>query len=101
MPFKLLGKASVPVTIPKCLADGEYLLRVEHIGLHSASALNGAQLYISCAQIYVSGGTGTYAPKNLVSIPGAYPQSDPGIVINIYYPVPKTYTPPGPPAETC
>ncbi|KAL1870538.1 hypothetical protein VTK73DRAFT_2577 [Phialemonium thermophilum] len=95
------GRTSVSVPIPACLADGEYLLRVEHIGLHSASAVGGAQLYISCAQISVNGGSGTYAPKNLVAFPGAYPANDPGLVINIYYPIPKSYTPPGPPAETC
>ncbi|KAK1767230.1 glycoside hydrolase family 61 protein [Phialemonium atrogriseum] len=95
------GAQSVSVTIPKCLADGEYLLRAEHIGLHSASAVGGAQLYISCAQISVSGGSGTYAPKNQVAFPGAYPATDPGLVINIYYPIPTSYTPPGPAAETC
>jgi hypothetical protein len=95
------GARSVSVTIPRCLKDGEYLLRAEHIGLHSAGSAGGAQFYISCAQISVSGGTGTYSPKNLVSFPGAYSATDPGIMINIYYPVPTRYTPPGPAAETC
>jgi hypothetical protein len=89
------------VTIPKCLADGDYLLRAEHIGLHSAGSVGGAQFYLSCAQLSVSGGTGTYAPKTLVSFPGAYAATDPGIKINIYYPIPTEYTPPGPAAETC
>ena len=87
--------------IPKCLADGDYLLRAEHIGLHSAGSAGGAQFYISCAQLHVSGGSGTYSPKSLVEFPGAYDPKDPGIMINIYYPVPKTYTPPGPAVETC
>ncbi|KAK0625525.1 glycoside hydrolase family 61 protein [Bombardia bombarda] len=95
------GAKSVSVTLPKCLKNGEYLLRAEHIGLHSAGSAGGAQFYISCAQISVSGGSGTYSPKNLVSFPGAYQATDPGIMINIYYPIPKSYTPPGPPAETC
>lgn len=95
------GAKSVSVTIPKCLADGEYLLRVEHIGLHSASSAGGAQFYLSCAQLSVSGGSGTWSPKNTVSFPGAYTATDPGIMINIYYPIPTSYTPPGPPAETC
>ncbi|KAK0712853.1 glycoside hydrolase [Lasiosphaeria miniovina] len=95
------GAKSVSVTIPKCLANGEYLLRAEHIGLHSAGSSGGAQFYISCAQLSVTGGSGTYSPKSLVSFPGAYAASDPGILINIYYPVPKSYTPPGPAAETC
>jgi len=94
-------KTTVDVTIPKCLANGDYLLRPEHVGLHSASQSQGAQFYLGCAQITVSGGTGTYSPKKLVSIPGAFTQSDPGILIDIWYPVPQNYTPPGPPAESC
>ncbi|KAK1752952.1 glycoside hydrolase [Echria macrotheca] len=95
------GARSVNVQIPKCLQDGDYLLRAEHVGLHSASSAGGAQFYISCAQITVSGGTGTYSPKNLVAIPGYLTATDPGIMINIYYPVPTSYTPPGPAVETC
>lgn len=94
------GKAAVNFVIPKCIEDGEYFLRIEHIGLHSAGSANGAQLYISCAQLSVSGGTGTYKP-NLMAFPGAYNPTDPGLMINIYYPVPKSYTPPGGPALTC
>ncbi|KAF4924623.1 Endo-beta-1,4-glucanase D [Colletotrichum viniferum] len=80
--------------IPRCLADGEYFLRVEHIALHSASSVGGARLYISCAQLRVSGGTGTYKP-NLMSFPGAYSPNDPGLVVNIYYPVLQNYKTPG------
>lgn len=44
-------------------APGEYLLRIEQIGLHSASAKGGAQFYISCAQIKVTGsGSGQFSP---------------------------------------
>ena len=95
------GVKSVSVTIPRCLQNGEYLLRAEHIGLHSAGSAGGAQFYISCAQLSVSGGSGTYSPKSLVSFPGAYKATDPGIMINIYYPVPTSYQPPGPAAESC
>lgn len=87
--------------IPRCLQNGDYLLRAEHIGLHSASSVGGAQFYISCAQLTVSGGSGTYNPRNIVSFPGAYQATHPGIMINIYYPVPTSYTPPGPDVETC
>ncbi|KAM7190082.1 glycoside hydrolase [Rhypophila sp. PSN 637] len=95
------GARSVTVTIPRCLQNGDYLLRAEHIGLHSAQSAGGAQYYISCAQISVNGGSGTYSPKNLVSFPGAYPATDPGVMINIYYPIPKSYRAPGPDPETC
>ncbi|CAG7846720.1 Probable endo-beta-1,4-glucanase D Short=Endoglucanase D; AltName: Full=Carboxymethylcellulase D; AltName: Full=Cellulase D; Flags: Precursor [Serendipita indica DSM 11827] len=89
------GKTSVSVTIPRSVPSGEYILRVEHIALHSASSTGGAQFYISCAQIKVTGG-GSGNPGPLVSFPGAYSASDPSILINIYYPVPTSYTPPGP-----
>ena len=98
---KQLGLRAVGVKIPQCLQNGDYLLRAEHIGLHSAGSAGGAQFYISCAQITVSGGSGTYSPKNLVSFPGAYSASDPGVLINIYYPIPKSYRAPGPDAESC
>ncbi|KAF2110125.1 glycoside hydrolase [Lophiotrema nucula] len=89
------GAKQVTVPIPKSLPSGEYLFRVEHIALHSAGSSGGAQFYISCAQLKVTGG-GSGSPSPLVSFPGAYKASDPGILINIYYPVPKSYTPPGP-----
>jgi plastocyanin len=89
------GKSQVTFTLPKSLPTGEYLVRVEHIGLHSAGSAGGAQFYISCAQIKVENG-GSGSPGPLVSFPGAYKASDPGIQINIYYPVPTSYTPPGP-----
>ncbi|RWA10363.1 hypothetical protein EKO27_g4746 [Xylaria grammica] len=109
------GLEIVEVTIPSCIAPGYYLLRVEHIGLHSAGQTNGAQFYQGCAQLYVSGsGTKTFSG---VSLPGAYSvriledgsrlfsagganlltqASDPGILINLYWPIPTSYTNPGP-----
>jgi hypothetical protein len=71
------------VTIPRNVPSGDYLLRIEHIALHGASQANGAQFYISCAQITVTGG-GSGSPSPLVSFPGAYSASDPGIKVNIY-----------------
>jgi hypothetical protein len=94
------GVKTVNVTLPSCLASGEYLLRVEHIGLHSAQQAGGAQFYIGCAQLSVKG-SGTYVPSSLVSLPGAYKASDPGIEIDIWYPVPTSYQDPGPAPMTC
>jgi hypothetical protein len=71
------------VKIPSSLPAGNYLLRVEHIALHSASSVNGAQLYISCAQLAVTGG-GSGSPYPLVAFPGAYKNTDAGLLINIY-----------------
>ncbi|KAH7079233.1 fungal cellulose binding domain-containing protein [Paraphoma chrysanthemicola] len=93
------GKTQVFLTLPKALPSGEYLVRVEHIALHSANAVGGAQFYLSCAQIKVNNG-GSGNPGPLVSFPGAYSASDPGILFKLYYPVPTSYTPPGPPVWT-
>ncbi|KAF3800410.1 Endoglucanase-4 [Colletotrichum gloeosporioides] len=92
--------------LPQCIAPGEYLLRVELLALHSAHTQNGAQFYISCANIKVTG-SGSLSPSSTVKFPGAYQQSDPSIFINIYGTggVPnnggKAYTAPGPRPVTC
>ncbi|KFY44241.1 hypothetical protein V495_03566 [Pseudogymnoascus sp. VKM F-4514 (FW-929)] len=66
-----------------------------HIALHSASTVNGAQFYISCAQLKISG-SGGGSPKPTIKLPGGYSATDPGILIGIYWPIPTTYTIPGP-----
>ncbi|KAF3064749.1 putative endo-beta-1,4-glucanase D [Daldinia childiae] len=95
------GKSEISFTIPQCLAEGDYLFRIEHVALHSASAAGGAQFYISCAQVHVSGGSGSAQPGGLVSFPGAYKATDPGIMINIYNNGGKEYQPAGPKVFTC
>lgn len=59
------------IDIPACIEDGQYLLRGELIALHSASSEAGAQLYMECAQINVTGGSGASTPET-VALPGAY-----------------------------
>ncbi|EPE27705.1 fungal cellulose binding containing protein [Glarea lozoyensis ATCC 20868] len=90
-----MGQTNINFKIPSATPSGEYLVRVESIALHSASGANGAQFYISCGQINVTGG-GSGKPTDLVAFPGAYKSSDPGIMLNIYYPVPTSYAMPGP-----
>ncbi|KAI0806265.1 glycoside hydrolase [Irpex lacteus] len=88
--FPSENQQSFTFTLPESLPSGQYLARVEHIALHSASTYGGAQFYISCAQLnVVNGGSGTPGP--LVSIPGVYTGYEPGILINIYSP-PKNLT---------
>jgi len=89
-----LNQGTVSVTIPKNVPSGDYLLRIEHIALHNAGQAGGAQFYLSCAQITVTGG-GSGTPSPLVSFPGAYSANDPGIRVNIYGGG-GSYTPPGP-----
>ena len=60
--------------------------------LHAASSYPGAQLYMECAQLQITGG-GSKSPAT-VSFPGAYKGTDAGIKINIYQTL-KNYTIPG------
>ncbi|KAH7127034.1 glycoside hydrolase [Dendryphion nanum] len=84
----------VDVKIPSDIQSGDYLVRAEVIALHTAGQSGGAQLYMSCYQVTVTGG-GSASPAT-VKFPGAYKSSDPGIQINIHAAVSK-YTVPGPP----
>ncbi|KAK7046444.1 lytic polysaccharide monooxygenase [Favolaschia claudopus] len=93
--FPTTGMSQIQFTIPPSLPSGQYLIRTEHIAIHSASYFGGAQFYIACAQVEVTGG-GSGSPGPLVSFPGAYTGNEPGILINIYYPIPTTYVQPGP-----
>ncbi|KAJ8697852.1 hypothetical protein PTI98_004624 [Pleurotus ostreatus] len=80
------GLTQFTFNLPSSLPSGQYLVRVEHIALHGASQFGGAQFYISCAQINVTnGGNGNPGPK--VPIPGVYTGNEPGILLNIYWPV--------------
>ncbi|KAG9103176.1 hypothetical protein FRC06_011876 [Ceratobasidium sp. 370] len=95
--YNAKGKATA--VIPKCIPSGNYFLRAEIIALHGASSYPGAQFYMECAQINVTGG-GSASPPT-VSFPGAYSGTDPGVKINIYYPPVTNYTIPGPRPFTC
>ncbi|KAI8965341.1 lytic polysaccharide monooxygenase [Daldinia sp. FL1419] len=91
------------IKIPECIEDGQYLLRAEMIALHGARSPNGAQLYMECAQINVTGGKATKKPTT-ASIPGIYKSNDPGLLIDIYNKPPGTSSPyqiPGPAVFTC
>lgn len=92
-PFKFTaeGLSTLSATIPRNTPSGEYLIRIEQIGLHVAGK---PQFYISCAQARVTGGGSGRPPT--VSIPGYVSMSDPGLSVNIYDPVPTSYKVPGP-----
>ncbi|KZV97912.1 cellulose-growth-specific protein [Exidia glandulosa HHB12029] len=85
------------ITIPSTVPAGNYLLRHETIALHSMPAQN----YPECAQIQITGSGNVPPPASiLVSFPGAYKQTDPGITIDIYSNAAltqTTYVIPGPP----
>jgi len=66
--------------IPTTLAPGNYLIRHEIIALHLATSFGGAEFYPACAQLRVGGSqTGGPQASELVSLPGAYSDNDPGI----------------------
>jgi cellulase len=70
-------------TMPSCVAPGQYLMRIELLALHSAYSSGGAQFYMSCANLQITG-SGTKTGDKTVKFPGAYSASDPGIMLNIY-----------------
>ncbi|TFY82510.1 hypothetical protein EWM64_g1501 [Hericium alpestre] len=86
--FPAQNLPGVNFTLPTALPSGQYLVRMEAIALHVAPTFGGAQFYLSCGQINVTGGgSGTPGPT----------VEEPGILINIYDPIPANYTQPGPP----
>ncbi|KAF1843404.1 lytic polysaccharide monooxygenase, partial [Cucurbitaria berberidis CBS 394.84] len=93
----LVDTLEATVTIPATLAPGEYLIRHELLALHQK---DNPQFYPECAQFTVTG-SGTIAPPSsaLVSFPGAYSATDPGVAFNIDSEEAKkatTYPIPGP-----
>lgn len=75
-----------------------YLIHRPCSALHAAGNYPGAQFYMECAQLRITGG-GSANPAT-VSFPGAYKGTDPGVKINIYQPL-NSYVIPGPPVFTC
>ncbi|TFK35278.1 glycoside hydrolase [Crucibulum laeve] len=92
--FTSLNQNTFMTRIPSSVPSGEYLVRIEQIGLH----LTGTpECFISCAQIKVqNGGNGS---PSMVSIPGYIPKDDPSVMVNIYDPV-TNYKTPGPSVYT-
>jgi len=75
---------SYTYTIPACLKKGYYLVRHEIIALHASWTYPGAQFYPGCHQLNVTGGGSVVPSTNLVSFPGAYKPTDPGITYDAY-----------------
>jgi cellulase len=80
-------------TIPEDIAPGDYLLRAEAIALHAASASGGAQHYVTCYQLTVTG-DGTATPAG-VKFPEAYSKTGEGLGFSIHAPL-SEYPAPGP-----
>ncbi|KAK6215679.1 fungal cellulose binding domain-containing protein [Colletotrichum tabaci] len=86
-------KNTVEFTVPKDTPNGEYLIRVEHIGVHGAH-VGQAEFYNSCAQVKITGG-GNGTPGPMIKFPGGYKKSDPSFNFSIYGGY-KAYPMPGP-----
>ncbi|KAK6515169.1 hypothetical protein TWF506_007514 [Arthrobotrys conoides] len=72
----------IAARIPANTPNGEYLVRVEHIGVHR-SHVNQPEHYVSCMQVKVTGG-GNGVPGPLVKFPGAYKATDGYANFSIY-----------------
>jgi hypothetical protein len=72
----------VAAKIPKDTPNGEYLVRVEHIGVHR-SHVNQPEHYVSCMQVKIQGGGGG-TPGPMAKFPGAYKATDPYANFSIY-----------------
>lgn len=72
----------IAATIPADTPSGEYLVRVEHIGIHR-SHVNQPEHYVSCVQVKVTGG-GSGSPSPTVKFPGAYKSTDEYANFSIY-----------------
>ncbi|KAG8624029.1 hypothetical protein KVT40_009005 [Elsinoe batatas] len=88
------NKDQANIKLPLNIAPGNYVLRHEIIALHSAFNLTGVQFYPQCINLKISGG-GNLQPEG-VPATKLYKQDEPGILINIYWPVPTKYPIPGP-----
>lgn len=88
------GLTNFTLDLPAELPAGEYLMRAEHVALHAAEEFEGAQYYMGCAQLSVTG-TGSGTPSPTAKIPGQYTGHEAGLIIDIYYPIPTNYTAPG------
>ncbi|KAF5550063.1 murein transglycosylase [Fusarium napiforme] len=85
---------SFDVKIPQGTPNGEYLLRVEHIGVHR-SHVNQPEHYVSCAQVKVTGGSDGTVNAEMVKFPGAYKATDEYANFSIYNGA-KAFPMPGP-----
>ena len=89
--------------LPTGLASGEYLLRSEMLALHGAQTVGGAQFYIACAQLKITGTGKEGACGPTIELPGAYKAEDDNIYIpNVYNGFDATtYKAPGGPVASC
>jgi hypothetical protein len=92
--------ATTSITLPADLPAGEYLIRHELIAMQLGMSQGGAEFYPACFQVRLASPSRTAAAlpsgDQVVTFPGGYGDSDPGILDpNIYNPG-NDYVFPGP-----
>lgn len=93
----LMKGAVATIKLPSTLAPGNYLIRHEIIALHLAENEGGAEFYPGCAQLTVGGNqNGRPGDDEMVVFPGAYTDTDPGILVKNAFDVNADYDFPGP-----
>jgi len=94
----IMNGGTANVTLPSNIKPGQYIIRHEIIALHLANSPGGAEFYPSCTQLNI-GGNGTAVPSasELVTFPGGYSDTDPGIYDPSVFDTSAKYVFPGPP----
>ncbi|KAF9269749.1 hypothetical protein L218DRAFT_890571 [Marasmius fiardii PR-910] len=93
----LMKGAVATIKLPSTIAPGNYLIRHEIIALHLAENEGGAEFYPGCAQLTVGGNqNGRPTDDETVTFPGAYSDTDPGILVKNAFDANADYDFPGP-----
>ncbi|KXS20077.1 carbohydrate-binding module family 1 protein [Gonapodya prolifera JEL478] len=79
------AKGHIQIPLPAGLPSGYYVLRSEMLALHGAGSPGGAQFYIGCLDIQVTGGPATADIAPFVSIPGYLTDATPGVVYYLWW----------------
>lgn len=91
--WRAYDEGTFNVSIPTTVPNGQYLLRIEHIGLHRPST---REMFFNCAQIEVTGSSATAVPGETAKIPGIYSESDEWVSTWSMYSSPSSFPYSGP-----
>jgi len=92
---KMVADGNVWTThVPENLAPGNYVFRHETISLHGGGSANGAQAYVQCFNIAVTGSGTKQLPAGTLGI-NLYKATDPGVLFSPYQTITE-YIIPGP-----
>lgn len=75
------NKGRVDVTIPSTLAPGNYLVRGDFWALHEGYLEFGAQPYVGCMEITVTGNGNVQPSSGLVNMENYFQPNQPGLYL--------------------